>query len=336
VSPNAKPADVRFYFDADVLGLAKVVTQLRSDVTYPGDLGGVIHRRRRPRCPITTPCALDTAWIPIVAGAGWLIITRDSRIQDHRAEVAAVKDHGAKMVALAGKEALGRWQQLEVLLCQWRAIEPLATYRVCAATAGLGFEIESLDGGAPVQILSEGEHTGLEAGDILVARVVHATSAPTLWGLAMRFEAESERRWRARLAELPANRAQAALIILGFHPDDASEPLPDGLDLLTATSSIDDEDALLDALEDDSRLECIGQTTPHGWAFAWLDHAGCGRPDLGGWREGDGEIEVARVVISEHEMTLISADNETLRTVASHLAETLSDLISERPDALAA
>jgi len=56
-----------------------------------------------------------------------LIITRDSRIQDHRAEVAAVKDHGAKMVALAGKEALGRWQQLEVLLCQWRAIEPLAT-----------------------------------------------------------------------------------------------------------------------------------------------------------------------------------------------------------------
>ena len=35
-------------------------------------------------------------------------------------------------------------------------------------------------------------------------------------------------------------------------------------------------------------------------------------------------------------MTLISADNETLRAVASHLAETLSDLISARPDALAA
>jgi hypothetical protein len=28
---------VRFYFDADVLGLAKVMVQLRSYVTYPGD-----------------------------------------------------------------------------------------------------------------------------------------------------------------------------------------------------------------------------------------------------------------------------------------------------------
>lgn len=212
----------------------------------------------------------------------------------------------------------------------------LGVYRVCAATAGLGFEIEPLAGGPPVRVLSEGGYADLEGSDILVARVVHATSAPTLWGLATRFEAESERRWRARLAQLPANRAQAALIVLGFHPDDAAEPLPDGLDLLTATSSIHDEDALLEALEDDSRLECLGQTTPHGWAFAWLDHAGCGRHDLGGWRDGDGEIEVARVVVSEHEMTLVSADNETLRTIASHLAETLSDLISARPDALAA
>lgn len=127
MSRKNKPADVRFYFDADVLGLAKVVAQLRPDVTYPADPGGVVHRRRRPPCPVTSPRELDTAWIPIVAGAGWLIITRDSRIQDHRAEVAAVKEHGAKLVALTGKEALGRWQQLEVLLCQWRSIEPLAT-----------------------------------------------------------------------------------------------------------------------------------------------------------------------------------------------------------------
>lgn len=30
-----KPADVRFYFDADILGLAKLIAGLRSDVTYP-------------------------------------------------------------------------------------------------------------------------------------------------------------------------------------------------------------------------------------------------------------------------------------------------------------
>jgi hypothetical protein len=36
-------ATVRFYLDADVLGLAKVLVQLRNDVTYPGDPGGVVH-----------------------------------------------------------------------------------------------------------------------------------------------------------------------------------------------------------------------------------------------------------------------------------------------------
>ena len=34
-----------------------------------------------------------------------------------------MRDHGARMIALAGNEAVGTWAQLEVLLCQWRAIE---------------------------------------------------------------------------------------------------------------------------------------------------------------------------------------------------------------------
>jgi hypothetical protein len=42
-----KPAVVRFYFDADVLGLAKVLVQVRAEVTYPGDPGGTLHRRTR-------------------------------------------------------------------------------------------------------------------------------------------------------------------------------------------------------------------------------------------------------------------------------------------------
>jgi hypothetical protein len=70
---------------------------------------------------------LDTEWIPIVAEAGWLILTRDSHIQDHRAEIAAVRDNGAKIVALSGRDATTTWNQLEVLFTQWRAIEPLAT-----------------------------------------------------------------------------------------------------------------------------------------------------------------------------------------------------------------
>jgi hypothetical protein len=118
-----KPATVRFYFDADVLGLAKIVIQVRADVTYPGDPGGTLHRRTRPACPINSPAVKDDVWIPQVASLGWLIITRDSRIANNRAEIAAVRDNGARMVTLAGTETAGTWAQLEVLCCNWRAIQ---------------------------------------------------------------------------------------------------------------------------------------------------------------------------------------------------------------------
>ena len=106
--------------------MAKVLARLRSDVTFPGDAGGLIHRRRRDACPISSPAALDTEWIPIVAAEGWVIITRDSRIQERPAELAAVNEHNAKMVALTGKEALNTWLQLEIVFSQWRRIERLA------------------------------------------------------------------------------------------------------------------------------------------------------------------------------------------------------------------
>ncbi len=124
---RARPAVVRFYLDADLLGLAHVLAALRSDVTYPGDPGAIIKRRERPRCPIADPATRDDTWIPHVASLGWLIITRDSRIQQHRAEIAAVRVNKARMVALSGDEARGTWQQLEVLMRQWRDIETLAS-----------------------------------------------------------------------------------------------------------------------------------------------------------------------------------------------------------------
>jgi hypothetical protein len=123
VSRASRPATVRFYFDADILGLAKVVTRLRSDATFPGDPGAVVHKRRRPACPIEEPATVDSEWIPEVARRGWLIVTRDNRIQEHRAEVDAVREAEARMVALASGKAIGVWQQLEILMSQWRAIE---------------------------------------------------------------------------------------------------------------------------------------------------------------------------------------------------------------------
>lgn len=97
-SKHYKPANVRLYFDADVLGLAHVIARLRPDVTYPGDQGAVVKKRQRPPCPITSPAVLDHVWITQVAALSWLIITRDSHIQDHRADIAAVRDNGARRV----------------------------------------------------------------------------------------------------------------------------------------------------------------------------------------------------------------------------------------------
>lgn len=120
---RVKPADVRFYFDADVLGLAKVLVELRPDVTYPGDPGGIVHKRERPACPIEHPETNDDIWIPEVTSHGWMIITRDRHIQSNRREIDAVREHGARMITLVGSEAISTFAQLEIVLCRWRDIE---------------------------------------------------------------------------------------------------------------------------------------------------------------------------------------------------------------------
>lgn len=125
MSASAKPATVRFYVDADVLGLAKILVQLRSDVTYPSDPGGTLHRRTRPPCPISSPAVPDIEWIPVVTEQGRLIITRDANISLNRREIEAVRDAGARMVTLAGAEARGTWEQLEIVMSRWRDIMAL-------------------------------------------------------------------------------------------------------------------------------------------------------------------------------------------------------------------
>lgn len=90
------------------------------------DPGSKIHKHIRPACAVTTPRAKDTVWIPTVGKQGLLILTRDGKIQQHRAEVAAVVDHGGRMVALSSSDATTVWAQLEVLMTQWRRTEELA------------------------------------------------------------------------------------------------------------------------------------------------------------------------------------------------------------------
>ena len=72
-----------------------------------------------------TPATLDEVWIPETARQEWLIITRDRRIQEHRAEIEAVRSSGARMVNLAADDATDRFAQMEVIMCQWRHISAL-------------------------------------------------------------------------------------------------------------------------------------------------------------------------------------------------------------------
>jgi PIN like domain len=120
-----RAAQVRFYVDADIRGLGLILAELRYDLTYPADPGALIHKRQRPPCPIASPDVLDEDWIPAVAARGWLIITRDSKIIENRSEISAVRESGAKMVALNQRDARTKWGQLEVFMTRWRDIESL-------------------------------------------------------------------------------------------------------------------------------------------------------------------------------------------------------------------
>jgi hypothetical protein len=120
-----KPAAVHYYFDADILGIAKIFAAIRPDVTFPGDPGALVHKRIRPPCPIANVETDDDVWIPIVTAEKWLIVTRDAHIRDHKAEIEAVRKASARMVVLSGLNATATWDQLEVLMRRWRGIERL-------------------------------------------------------------------------------------------------------------------------------------------------------------------------------------------------------------------
>jgi hypothetical protein len=120
-----KNAEVRFYFDADILGLAHVVCGLRPECTYPGDPGRKIKRQIRSECAIA-PGAKDREWIPVVASLGWVAITRDRDIQSHLSLLQLVQEYQLRMVTLTGPDAGTPWSQLGIVVPQWHRIEALA------------------------------------------------------------------------------------------------------------------------------------------------------------------------------------------------------------------
>jgi PIN like domain len=113
---------IQFYFDADVLGVAKLLVQVRSDVTYPGDPGD----GTRPACGIL-PDTKDEIWIPAVSNENWVVVTRDRHIMSRPQEVAAVRANYARIVCLDARHELSKWLELEIVVTQWRRIEELSS-----------------------------------------------------------------------------------------------------------------------------------------------------------------------------------------------------------------
>lgn len=119
-----KPAQVRYYFDEDILRLAHTVARLRADCTYPGDPGLKLNKRQRPPCSIAKG-SKDWMWLPVVTEREWLIVTRDHNMRENPAERRLVRETGARMVALSGQDSRYTWDQLELLMLRWKRIEGL-------------------------------------------------------------------------------------------------------------------------------------------------------------------------------------------------------------------
>ena len=109
---DADEAEIRFYVDANLLGVAKALVCVRTDVTYPA-----------PGNPIESQDTLDVDWLPVVGDHGWLLITHDRSIRDHPAELDAFQRHGVRAVVLSPRKNLTQWGYLSLLTRHWDRIE---------------------------------------------------------------------------------------------------------------------------------------------------------------------------------------------------------------------
>jgi hypothetical protein len=109
----ADAAGLRFFVDENLLGVGKVLERIRRDVVHAG----------HPLIPGAPLGALDTAWIPAVAGAGLAAITRDRRIRTRTAELQRLQNAGLRVFCIAGPGPYTSWDYLVRLVKRWDDIE---------------------------------------------------------------------------------------------------------------------------------------------------------------------------------------------------------------------
>lgn len=96
-----------YFTDENLLGLGRLLTRSgRTDVVYPGHPG-------LPEVPLGTP---DLDWMPLVAGRGLLVLTRERRIRTRPVELTAYRAHGIRSVRVGGKRDLAPSDAVEIFL----------------------------------------------------------------------------------------------------------------------------------------------------------------------------------------------------------------------------
>jgi hypothetical protein len=111
--PRDEP--LRFFVDETSLGVARALAMVRGDVVYPG-------HRRLPKVPEGTK---DPDWMPVIAGLGLVVISRDRHIKSKAAELEAYRALGLRAFWIAGDRDLGNWENLTRLVKWWPTVERL-------------------------------------------------------------------------------------------------------------------------------------------------------------------------------------------------------------------
>jgi len=106
---------IAFVVDENLLRLGRALTHLRRDIALVG---------QEPISDLLPRGILDSAWIPIVGGHGWIMITNDQRIRTRPAESILAIEYKLKVIHLHGAIGMqSAWGQATRLFTRWEGVE---------------------------------------------------------------------------------------------------------------------------------------------------------------------------------------------------------------------
>jgi hypothetical protein len=204
----------------------------------------------------------------------------------------------------------------------------LGVHRVLDVVPGIWLDLQAVAGDEPVRAIAPLASTHTQAGDIILTRLIFGSPAPSIWGAGAVFETASAGKWTRHVETLPVDHAEAALALLNFHPDGHAEPLVDRRGRISTSWTVYDDELVLDALEEDSLFESLGQEIGGGWAFAWSR----GDRHLRAAESEPDDVErdeLARIVVDRDLLTVYAINRAVSEELAAHLARELRGLAGE-------